>query len=959
MRRALIQILVVLVMVLAAPAAAADGPAFDWSMPDRLGPDRNGDGLIDYADSAWTVASGPFSVDLEVRRDLCRRLSTFRWSIDGRLVGGGRAACRLEQSFATEGSYDVELDIESPGGDRRSYSRTIHVQDWLVVSIGDSVASGEGNPDKPGLARRARWQSSRCHRSTLAAPPRAALALERSDPRTSTTFVHLACSGAALQEGLLHGYEGADVPDDAEPKTLPPQLAELEAIASQRQIDVVLISAGANDLHFSSVVKFCIRFRNCTGENFDPERPGTTPDDPGARLLPAVISASLARLHEGYRELAARLERVVEPGQVVIVDYFDPTKDSNGETCGRIGPPFFNIDRDEADWAYANILAPLNSEIALAADRYGWVEVTGVAEAFEKHGYCAKGQSWIRTLGRSLFTQAGAKPSSRAIGTLHPNQKGHQATATLIDAALRRTLYSTGMPPEPPRADDSEIVGAGESKAGEEEDGGGGCGCSEESAEDRCGCHLDDSGEGLEWPAAIGLSAAIVAGLLTLIAASLWSRIDRRGANRQGWETDAESEIPPLPADRWPPPRDVERFGALLERSNEWVHRRVESIEFLDESTIRRRISVDFTPGGSLPAGSSVHAPIALLHKGVLTRFDLRDEAGGSLPLLTANQNAAFATAHMLSIAERVVGGPVPERLRKLCWTIARAEPSQANRAIEEIAQRLQPEEVREKLRDDSRFRSVTQTFADNFPVIVEAGDPTKRRVVKLAYDEILGRRPRLLVRLGLRPLALTIGMPELGDAGSRHIEFLRADGLETFDPALIARTPEGKPLVRRAAAGVGREVHLLVTDAPRGTAGVAGVRLRVKREGVLVGGPLLAALAAALLSVTWFALPELAGNSSEAASVLLAIPAALGAYLGARSPHPLVAAMLGGARILLFVSGFLSFAAASALALDCSVETLRVVLGVAAPLSWLTAGGLATIWVFPRAPRRIRPGAL
>ena len=41
------------------PASAAPPvPSFDWSMPDRFGPDRNGDGLIDYVDGATDVATG-------------------------------------------------------------------------------------------------------------------------------------------------------------------------------------------------------------------------------------------------------------------------------------------------------------------------------------------------------------------------------------------------------------------------------------------------------------------------------------------------------------------------------------------------------------------------------------------------------------------------------------------------------------------------------------------------------------------------------------------------------------------------------------------------------------------------------------------------------------------------------------------------------------------------------------
>jgi GDSL-like Lipase/Acylhydrolase family len=491
-RHALTQALGLLaVAAIAAAPASAKAPPIEWTMPDRLGPDLNDDGLIDYADSAASVAAGPFTVVLEVRPDLCRKLSTYRWSVEGQLVGGGRADCRFEQRFAAEGTYEVAVEVEDPAGNEETYGRPVVVEDWLVVSIGDSVASGEGNPDRPGLVRPARWQSPRCHRSTRAAPVGAARTLELADRRTSTTFVHLACSGAALEAGLLEGYEGADVPAGANPRLLPPQVDELEAIASQRPIDAVLINIGANDLHFSALVKFCLRFGDCISKSFDPHRPFRELESGEGQGLPVVIAGALERLRGGYRALGERLARVVDPSRVLIVDYFDPTRDRDGTTCRKIGIPFvpgFYIARAEAAWAYTNLLAPLNREIAAAADREGWVEVTGVAEAFSRHGYCAGDEAWVRTLARSLFTQAGANPGSRAIGTLHPNEDGHRQTAALLGAALRRTLYPLDGPLESPPQEvtgivppaDGEASGAGERKGGD-----------------------------FEWPAALGVLAAL------------------------------------------------------------------------------------------------------------------------------------------------------------------------------------------------------------------------------------------------------------------------------------------------------------------------------------------------------------------------------------------------------------------------------------------------------------------
>jgi len=129
--------------------------------------------------------------------------------------------------------------------------------DVLVVSMGDSYASGEGNPDRPILSKRevlseARpiglskpaWMDQRCHRSLWSGPAQAVLRLSRasctvtgdkaraealagipedmpceavevSDDLTfayrgNYTFISLACSGAEIMEGVLAEYGGRE-----------------------------------------------------------------------------------------------------------------------------------------------------------------------------------------------------------------------------------------------------------------------------------------------------------------------------------------------------------------------------------------------------------------------------------------------------------------------------------------------------------------------------------------------------------------------------------------------------------------------------------------------------------------------------------------------------------------------------------------------------------------------------
>ena len=931
--------------------AAGPGPAIEWTVPARLGADRNGDGLVDYAGSAaeFEREEGGFPVDLRLRAGLCRDDATYAWRFgEEETVLAGRRGCAVRHTYGDEGRRRVSVEIRRADGGRELHSRAVVVQDWLVVSIGDSVGSGEGDPEVGGNFRPARWQSARCHRSSLASPAQAALALEDESPRTSTTFVHLACSGAKLTAGLLAPYDGVDAPTGA--SALPPQVEELERIARRRPIDAVIVNIGANDAYFGPLVTFCLIHTDCATKRFDPGDP-EHPVAGEAEPLPRVIAAALARLPVRYAKLARRLARIIEPRRTLIVDYFDPTHDENGEFCKRIGfpDPIFGvgqIDRGEAEWASQRLLTPLNGEIEATARKAGWTEVTGVAEAFRTHGYCAS-DSWIRHFAKSWFSQKGNHVFSRVAGLLHPNETGHAATARLIGAALRRVLGS-GAPPAGGASAAAGAVNVAELTISGDED-------------------RPESGSeaGAEHAALVALIVLLLAAG-PLLVFGLVHLFGNRFALPVGEAVEAEIVDPSEP-DEWPDLASTEAFGAMVEASPDisphWVHRRVESIDIVDKDMIRRRVSVDFTPIAE--RGAATHAPIALLGKGgPLASFDLRDEGGASVPLLTRQENAAFSAAHLLAIATEVAAergheGELPDRLRALCWKIAQGEPWEAEDAIVEIADALEPKSLRNALRDSDRFRSAAYTFAESFPVIVAIDDPGQRRVMKLSYSEIAGDGPRGWERVGLDPVLVWVELPELGDAASRHLEFSRVEGLEMFNSQLVGEAPDGSRIAGEGGAGAAYH-HLVVANAPRGSRGIAGVWLRTSRAGILVGGPLLAALSAAALTGAWFALPQLVGeNAGGAASILLAVPAAFAAYLGARKPHPLEAEMLTGARVLVFVAGILAFLGAGALALDASVETLRILLGTVAALSWLPVGGLFLTLFLPRGPPRGNGGGV
>lgn len=131
------------------PAQGATAVAwnFDWSMPDRFGLDANQDGLIDYFTTTESIAPAQWTVNFEIQ-GATPDLQSFEVAVDGvtRLVTRAR---QFSLSFPNEDSYDVRITAIGFLGVRTTVTHRVTVQDWLIVGLGDSYASGEGNPDIP------------------------------------------------------------------------------------------------------------------------------------------------------------------------------------------------------------------------------------------------------------------------------------------------------------------------------------------------------------------------------------------------------------------------------------------------------------------------------------------------------------------------------------------------------------------------------------------------------------------------------------------------------------------------------------------------------------------------------------------------------------------------------------------------------------------------------------------
>ncbi|HEX2232699.1 MAG TPA: GDSL-type esterase/lipase family protein [Thermoleophilaceae bacterium] len=382
-----------------APAFAAD--ELRWSVVSRFG----GAELQDRLDRFSVVVTPP--------RPACRALDAGRatWSVDGqearrvdRLDTKEETGCPVSLPVQGEGEHSVELRGGGP-----TLTASVQIDDRLVVALGDSVASGEGNPASGGP----RWLDAPCHRSRAAGFEQAARLLAEDANERSLTFVSLACSGAEVREGLLEPYAGV-APGGGTP--YPPQVDVLGRLARARGggVDAVLLSVGANDVRFSQIVGRCALPGDCR------------------RGADARVFRDLEGLSGRYAQLESRLEEAVGDTPVLISEYFDPTRDERGRFC----PSSVGLTtRAEAQFAYEALLRPLNAEVAAAARRHGWLLVDGIAADYERHGYCAnRAERWVRRLERSLISQGDH------VGTLHPNAKGHAAIAERVGRRLDGVL---------------------------------------------------------------------------------------------------------------------------------------------------------------------------------------------------------------------------------------------------------------------------------------------------------------------------------------------------------------------------------------------------------------------------------------------------------------------------------------------------------------------------------------
>lgn len=358
---------------------------------------------------------------------------------------------RARYGRPTVATVEVSSGPEAP----QRVATEIMVRDLFIAGLGDSIASGEGNPDRQialsdegfcfrsylGMAsaqyyrpsragykggraceapdalqvwqrQSALWFNSPCHRSLYSYQTRTALALAVQYPHIAVTYLPLACTGATIPDGLLGTQRARECPPTKSAATckgtVSAQLAELrDAVTAamrrqpDRKLDLILLTIGANDINFSGLVADVIV--DTPTERVLFRRTGVIGSVDDSRAAQARdLPQSFGKLREALKPL------VGDMSHVVYVSYANPTL-VDGAPCpgGRAGfdiHPSFNAQPQRlanVSGYVQNEFLPQLKALALCqsgvlcrdpgADRMTFVDAHQAA--FADHGFCARAES--------------------------------------------------------------------------------------------------------------------------------------------------------------------------------------------------------------------------------------------------------------------------------------------------------------------------------------------------------------------------------------------------------------------------------------------------------------------------------------------------------------------------------------------------------------------------------------
>jgi hypothetical protein len=400
----------------------------------------------------------------------------------------------------------------------------------------------------------------------------------------------------------------------------------------------------------------------------------------------------------------------------------------------------------------------------------------------------------------------------------------------------------------------------------------------------------------------------------------------------------------------------------VLEPEN-WIHRRVEQVAYLDHNTIRRRITVDFdVPNFGVSPNETLYVPIAQFAKHKLVNFDMSDADGTSLTMLTAEQNGRLSTALLMALARLYGNENIDGITEKYISLLVRATTGEERtRAWTRIFQAGTA--TGEHLLRRSGFVAVATDLRTNFILYlpVTAEEAGRRKIVKIAFDapRPAVERTGLFVRLGWRGAEDSFRVPLAGYCSSYHFELEAPSEMEIIKGRFVGTRQS--QTVEDLLSSPTRRAHFNLSRLDRAGGRVA-IRLRA-RSSMLGGAALLSAMNALTLCFVLLRLHAFTStsgdNGASIVAALVAIPGILIGYITRPTEHAMVTSFLADLRFVALLSALTSFVGAVILFAGYSEDALDLIFAVLSTVALLSFLALLISWLVGRPTGSDRPSGM
>ncbi|KAK0414270.1 hypothetical protein QR680_007239 [Steinernema hermaphroditum] len=318
--------------------------------------------------------------------------------------------CSISWKAPAQASYIVTVTGYAANGTEKVLmgQKKITVIDKWITVVGDSYASGEGNPNTMCEKNKpATWISELCHRSNRSWPYKVYSRYKHQFSTAAVHFTYVPCTGAAVDNGILTGKRQSQL-----------ELIGNISIYRGSGPDVLLMSLGGNDIGYSEILSHLI---NSAREDRSNHLFG------GLDLRFFYVSHQIDRVVEKVNRM--------KPKVVVVPHYFDISENEYGDVdtdCDDLR----QVPQENLRQARSQILHRLNKMLSTKSSQNDWITLSSeIRSIFSRKGICSR-NSLIRSIASSNNIQC------NPFGSFHPTEEAHTQVAEAIWDALGPQLLN-------------------------------------------------------------------------------------------------------------------------------------------------------------------------------------------------------------------------------------------------------------------------------------------------------------------------------------------------------------------------------------------------------------------------------------------------------------------------------------------------------------------------------------